>query len=135
AFMVPQTIVVLEALPLTPNGKVDRKALPAPEADQAVHDRRFVAPETEVEEMLAAIWREVLGVDEIGIYDGFFDLGGHSLKAMRVLSRVREAFQVDLPVRALLEAPTIAGLEEAIARALMEEAGEEAVAEILAEIE
>jgi amino acid adenylation domain-containing protein len=135
AFMVPQTIVVLEALPLTPNGKVDRKALPAPEADQAVHDRRFVAPETEVEEMLAAIWREVLGVDEIGIYDRFFDLGGHSLKAMRVLSRVREAFQVDLPVRALLEAPTIAGLEEAIARALMEEAGEEAVAEILAEIE
>jgi len=85
--------------------------------------------------MLAAIWREVLGVDEIGIYDGFFDLGGHSLKAMRVLSRVREAFQVDLPVRALLEAPTIAGLEEAIARALMEEAGEEAVAEILAEME
>ncbi len=80
------------------------------------------------------MWREVLGVERIGVHDSFFDLGGHSLKATRVLARVRDTFQVELPVRALLEAPTIVGLTEAIAHQMMAEADEEEVAAALAEL-
>jgi acyl carrier protein len=133
-FMVPSAFVMLEALPLTPNGKLDRKALPAPDREHSALSSEFVAPETEVEQMLAEIWREVLEVERVGIYDSFFDLGGQSLKAMRVLSAVRDMFQVDLPVRALLEAPTIHGLAESIARALMAELDEETLAEVMAEM-
>ncbi|WNG36166.1 amino acid adenylation domain-containing protein [Archangium violaceum] len=108
-YMVPSAFVVLEQLPLTPNGKVNRKALPAPEAstDSATE---YIAPRTPTEEQLAAIWAEVLSVPRIGAEDNFFELGGHSLLATRVLSRVRSAFQVELPVRALFEAPTLSAL-------------------------
>jgi len=135
AFMVPSVFVPLEALPLTPNGKLDRKALPVPDRESAAVAAEFVAPETEVEKMLAEIWCEVLEVERVGIYDSFFDLGGQSLKATRVLSAVRELFHVDLPVRALLEAPTIYGLSQAIAKALMEGVDEETLAAVMAEME
>ncbi len=107
--MVPAAFVVLEKLPLLPNGKVDRGALPAP--DWTVVPRAYAAPRTPVEELLAGIWSEVLGTDRrIGIHDDFFALGGHSLVATRVLSRVSEAFGVELPVRTLFAAPTLAAL-------------------------
>src|SRR5205823_9088181 len=82
-YMVPPAFVFLEALPLTPNGKVDRKALPAPETDRSAASE-MVPPRTQVEQQLAGIWREVMGIKEIGIRDNFFELGGHSLLAIQV---------------------------------------------------
>ncbi len=112
--MVPPAFVVLERLPLLPNGKVNRRALPAP--DWSAAQRRYVAPRTPVEEMLAAIWTELLGGGRIGVHDDFFALGGHSLLATQVVSRIR-SLGVELPVGILFEAPTIAALAERIARA------------------
>jgi acyl carrier protein len=106
---------VLEALPVTVNGKVDRGALPAP--DTPGSRGTYVAPRTPAEERMAAIWAEVLGVERVGGEDNFFELGGHSLLATRVVSRMRSALQVELPVRALFEAPTVARLAAAVERA------------------
>jgi acyl carrier protein len=103
---VPSAFVPLDALPLLPSGKIDRRALPLPGRE----DRPFVAPRNEVEETLAGIWSEVLGIERIGVEDDFFELGGHSLMATRVASRVTEAFQVALPLRYLFEVTTIAEL-------------------------
>ncbi len=120
AAMVPSAFVLLPALPRTANGKVDRRALPDPVAAPTAP---YVAPGTAVEERLAAIWAEVLQVERVGIHDDFFELGGHSLAANRVLSRVCSAFQIKLALRDLLETPTVAGLELAIAREMLRQAG------------
>ncbi|HEY2740522.1 MAG TPA: condensation domain-containing protein, partial [Thermoanaerobaculia bacterium] len=109
--MVPSVFMTLETLPLTANGKVDRKALPAPEEQQTSED--WLAPRTPVEEVVAGIWAELLGFsagDRVGADSNFFELGGHSLLATRVASRLRSAFGVELPLRDLFEAPTVAGL-------------------------
>lgn len=113
-YMIPSTFVKLEAMPLTPNGKVDRRALPDPDTFQRNLEGDFVAPRTPIEETLADIWAEILGLEKVGVCDNFFELGGHSLLATRVISRLREAFRVDLPLRNLFEAPTVASLAERI---------------------
>ena len=112
-YMVPAAYVCLDRLPRTPNGKLDRKALPAPEADgYAAH--AYEAPQGEVETKLVGIWAEVLKIERIGRNNNFFDLGGHSLLATQVTSRIRQAFEVDLPLRNFLETPTVAGLARSI---------------------
>ena len=114
-YMVPSAFVVLEALPLTPHGKVDRKALPSPDAGTANEPERvFVAPRTPVEETLAAIWGEVLGVPAVGVQDDFFVLGGHSLSAARILSRVRDSLGANLSLSVIFESPTVEGMAAAV---------------------
>ncbi|WP_020479986.1 non-ribosomal peptide synthetase [Mastigocladopsis repens] len=116
-YMIPSAFVILKALPLTPNGKVDRNALPAP--DEAVATQRnFVIPRTPVEEVLAGIWAQLLFLQKVSIEDNFFDLGGHSLVATQVISRLRTTFGVELPLRQLFESPTVAELAEHIERAM-----------------
>ncbi|MGE3817074.1 MAG: amino acid adenylation domain-containing protein [Nitrospiraceae bacterium] len=112
--MVPGVIVPLAALPLTPNGKVDRKALPAPEDGALPRGTASAPPATPTEALLATIWAELLGVEQVGRHDNFFDLGGHSLLATQAVSRVRKAFQIELPLRALFDGPTIVELAAAI---------------------
>ena len=105
-YMVPSAFVSMEALPLNANGKIDRAALPVP----AVATETEIAPRTPVEELIAGIWADLLGLEHCGVEENFFDLGGHSLLATQVISRVRKSFGVELPVRAAFEAPTVAGL-------------------------
>jgi amino acid adenylation domain-containing protein len=116
-YMVPAVFVTLEALPLTPNGKVDRRALPAPGAADRAEPALSAALLSPVEELLADLWRRVLKVDRVGRHDDFFALGGHSLLATQLLSRIRETFQVDLPLRSLFEETTLEGLARRIASA------------------
>ncbi len=113
-YMVPPLFVQLDTLPLTANGKVDRRALLSVEVAHAELADTFVASRTPTEELLAEIWGAVLGVERVGIHDNFFLLGGHSLLATQVVSRIREAFKLELPLRRLFEAPTVAGLAESI---------------------
>jgi len=120
-YMVPSNFVVMDALPLTLNGKLDRRALPEPGKSRPDLDAPFVAPRTPVEEQLAQIWAEVLDLDQVGIHDNFLDLGGNSLMATQVISRVRDAFQVELPLRSLFETPTVADLAVAIVQTQADE--------------
>ncbi len=113
-YMLPGAYVPLGALPLTPNGKLDREALPAPEP-AARHDGAYVAPRNPAEERLAAVWAEVLGLERVSVHDNFFALGGHSLLAAQMIGRARRALGANLTLRALFEAPTIAGLAATIA--------------------
>ena len=113
-YMVPAALVEIPAVPLTAHGKVDRRALPDPAAEAAPVGEGYEPPRTPTEELLAGIWSEVLGAPRVGRHDGFFDLGGHSLLATRVLSRLREVFQVDLPLWELFEAPTVAELAQRV---------------------
>jgi amino acid adenylation domain-containing protein len=122
-YMLPQLFVALDALPLTPNGKLDRRALPMPDAAQAVRERPFIAPRTGEERQLAAIWAEVLKIDQVGIHDDFFALGGHSLLAIQVISRIRQALETDISVRHLFEAPTVAALAATIGAARADQPG------------
>ena len=127
AYMIPSTIVTLEALPLTPNGKVDRQALPKPDDLRPEREVPFVPPRTPAEEVVAAIWAEVLQVQHVGAYDNFFELGGHSLRAVQIISRLHDAFQIELPLRSLFERPTIDSLVNEIAQL---QGGREIVEEI-----
>ncbi len=117
-YMMPTGWVLLDEMPLTPNGKVDRAALPDPGQMRLDTEQSFVAPPTLIEEALAAIWRQVLDLDQVGSDDNFFWLGGHSLLATQIISRIRESFQVELPVRTLFEFPQLAELSERIEAAM-----------------
>jgi amino acid adenylation domain-containing protein len=109
-YMLPSAFLFLDAFPLSPSGKVDRQTLPAPEGLRPDLEAEFVAPRNEIEAQLAEIGAQLLGLDCIGVFDNFFSLGGHSLLATQFISRVRESFQVELPLRTLFEHPTIAEL-------------------------
>ena len=105
--MVPSLFVVLDALPVSPNGKINRSKLPAPK--QVLNDVA-IGPRTEIEELVTNVWLDVLKIETIGVNDNFFELGGHSLLAIQIISRVRDIFDKDLPLSAIFDAPTIAGL-------------------------
>jgi acyl carrier protein len=110
--MVPAVFVELDALPLSSSGKVDQKALPAP--DWQEERVAYEAPRDETELALAEIWAEVLGLEQVGVHDNFFELGGDSVSSIRVVSRIRQAFEAEIPVRTLFLAPTIAQLAEQV---------------------
>lgn len=111
AYMVPVKFEILDALPVTANGKIDARALPSPIYDDAA----YVAPRTAVEHTIAGIWAGLLGRERVGVYDNFFELGGHSLRAMQAVSRIRSVLGVEISVRAVFDAPTVAGLAVAVA--------------------
>ena len=113
-FMVPSFFVWLDAMPLTPNGKIDRKQLPEPEWGQVASAAGYVAPRNQTEVLVASIWADVLGIEQVGVHDNFFELGGHSLLATRVASRLRETFAKEVPIRAIFERPTVAELSETL---------------------
>ncbi|MEG4044871.1 amino acid adenylation domain-containing protein [Microcoleus sp. Pol17_C1] len=113
-YMMPSAFVLLEAMPLTPNGKIDRRSLPAPNTNTAEFENNFTGPRTPDEQLTAEIWAEVLGLERVGIHDNFFELGGHSLLATQAISRLREAFQVEVPLRSLFESPTVATITESL---------------------
>ncbi|MGZ4106644.1 MAG: amino acid adenylation domain-containing protein, partial [Tumebacillaceae bacterium] len=119
-YMVPANLVILDELPLSPSGKVNRKALPIPELDSQQKQETYIAPRNPVEELLERIFGQVLHHEKVGVHDNFFDLGGHSLLATQVVSRIRNAFQIALPVSELFDDPTISGLGERVQRAMNE---------------
>jgi acyl-coenzyme A synthetase/AMP-(fatty) acid ligase/acyl carrier protein len=113
-YMIPSTFVPLERLPLTANGKVNRRALPAPDGARLESGTTFVEPRSATEKQVAALWRNVLKLERVGIYDNFFTLGGHSLLATQLIAHLHDTFQIDLPLRRLFASPTVAGIAEMI---------------------
>jgi len=109
-YMIPSTFVFLDTLPLLPNGKIDRQALPAPNQSRPELENPLVAPRTAVEDTLTGFWAEALGLDQVGIHDNFFELGGNSLLATQVISRINDAFNVNLSPQSLYETQTVAEL-------------------------
>jgi acyl carrier protein len=134
-YMVPGHFVMLDALPLTPNGKIDRKRLPIPEGGRGGLETEFIAPQTPIQIELAEIWREVLKVGQVGVHDNFFELGGHSLLATQVVSRVCQAFEVELSLRVFFEKPTVAGLTEVLENYETVPGRASAIAQILEKID
>jgi amino acid adenylation domain-containing protein len=130
-YMLPSAFVSLAALPLTPHGKVDRQALPAPGRQRSELSESYVAPRNAVEDVLAGIWSSVLQVERVGIHDNFFELGGHSLMGTQVVSRILDAFSIELPLRSLFETPTLAGFTEALQEASGDRLKLERTAELL----
>ncbi len=134
AQMIPSTFVILEKIPLTPNGKVDRKALPQPDENKSEHADDFVAPRNIIEEKVAEVWAATLKCARVSVTDNFFALGGHSLLATKIMARLRSEFQIELPLRVLFEAPTVAEIALAIDKQLAAQPDDE-LAAILAELE
>jgi amino acid adenylation domain-containing protein len=116
-YLIPSTFVMLERMPVLPNGKVDRQSLPAPSEVQPASGDGYIAPRTPLEEVIAAIWSDLLGVTPIGTDANFFEIGGHSLLATQVISRLREAFRVELSLRTLFASPTVAELAAVVEEA------------------
>jgi acyl carrier protein len=131
-YMVPAVFVALADLPLTTNGKVDRKALPAPDGARPVLDESYVAPRSVIEEEVAAIWSEVLKVQRVGVNDSFFDLGGDSLKAIQVASRIQDLFEAEIPLRSIFEYPKLADFCVLLGP---QEFDNDAIAQLLSELE
>ena len=135
-YMVPAFFVFLDEMPLTTSGKVNRRALPAPEQFRQELALDYVEPRTPVEATVAGIWAEVIGIERVGVYDNFFELGGHSLLATQLVSRVREAFNVELPLKAFFSIePTVARLTELIEELQLEQSSDDEIAGMLAELD
>jgi hypothetical protein len=134
-YMVPTAFVLLGALPMTPGGKIDRHALPAPDWEELESEAVFVAPRTPLEELLAGIWAHVLGLPRVGIHDDFMGLGGDSLKASRVVSRVPDTLRQKLSMASLLAAPTVAQQAAEFLRQLTEQVSDDETVRLLEEIE
>ncbi|MCP4417209.1 MAG: amino acid adenylation domain-containing protein, partial [Chloroflexi bacterium] len=128
AYMVPTAIVPLDAFPLTPNGKIDHKALPSP-METIVSN--YVSPRNDVETVIANIWAETLKLPRVGIDDNFFELGGHSLLGTQLVTRLRQTLRIELPLRALFDAPTVAGIAEVVLQPPNSPARVEKVAQLL----
>jgi acyl carrier protein len=109
-YMVPGWVVMLDEMPLTPNGKVDRRRLPAPEHDYAEMAKTYVAPQTELEQHIAQVWQQLLGIEKVGVNDNFFDLGGHSLLIVKGQGKLQEALGRDISIVELFQYPTISSL-------------------------
>ncbi len=134
-YMIPARFIFLDALPVSPNGKIDRKALPVPGRSRPELDVPYIAARSPVETELAKIWAEVLAIDRVGIHDNFFDLGGHSLAASRLVSRVIQKCQLELPIKALFESPTVAEMALVIIRNQANKVGQEELERMLSEVE
>ncbi|OLE20148.1 MAG: hypothetical protein AUI36_35095 [Cyanobacteria bacterium 13_1_40CM_2_61_4] len=134
-YMIPSALVSLDKIPLTATGKVDRRALPDPGSARPELDTIYVPPRTLVEKEVAKIWAEILSLDLVGIHDNFLDLGGHSLAATRIVSRLINAFRLELPAQSLLQAPTVAEMAALILQAKVKEVGQEDLASVLNELE
>jgi len=134
-YMIPMTFVLLAAIPLTPNGKVDRKFLPTPGKSRPELNTLFEEPRTPTEKELAQTWSEILSLEKIGVHDNFFDLGGHSLAAMRVVSQVIEKLQLEIPLASLFQAPTVAEMAAVIEAHQGKKVGEADLERMLAELE
>jgi acyl-coenzyme A synthetase/AMP-(fatty) acid ligase/acyl carrier protein len=134
-YMIPSRFTFVDALPLTSSGKLDRKALPKLDEHRPELSQSYVAPQNEVERMLAEIWAEVLSLDRVGVHDNFFDLGGHSLAAARVVSQVIKQFRLELPLQSLFKAPTVAEMAAVIDERQKNRLTEEELERILTELE
>ncbi len=134
-YMIPSAFVALKALPLTPNGKVRRQGFPDIDGSRPKLDTPFVAPRNLIEEKLAAMWAEVLSLKQVGVHDRFFDLGGHSLTATRVVSRVIRQFQTEVPLQVLFQSPTVADMAAVIEEHRARKLGDNEIEAILAELE
>ena len=134
AYMAPAAFVLLDELPLTPNGKIDYRALPAPDYPRPESAADFVAPRTRTERALAAAWEEVLDAERVGVHDNFFDCGGHSLRALRVLSRAQQFFDIELSLTELFTTPTVAGLAALVERRQLAALTDERAESLLAEL-
>ncbi len=134
-YMLPSAFVGLDALPRLPSGKVDRRALPRPDQGRPEQQAAFVAPRGPIEEALAELWAAVLQIDRVGSADDFFELGGHSLLATRLIARIRDAFDIQLPLRSLFENPKLSDLAQAIMRQQIEQAGQADIALLLDQLQ
>jgi acyl carrier protein len=134
-YMVPSAFVLLEALPRPPNGKVDCQALPAPGRSRPALENPCVDPGTPIEAALARLWCHVLGLEQVGLHDHFLDLGGHSLMATQIVSRVRETFHLDVPQRALLETPTVSEMAVVITQHMADRVEHRELSDMLVEME
>lgn len=122
-YMLPSQFIFLDHLPVTANGKLDRQALPAPQATHLNQDSTYVTPRNSVEDTIAGIWTSVLELDRVGVHNNFFELGGHSLLATQVIARMKDVFQVDLPLRTLFDGPTVAQLAASATEARAQKQG------------
>jgi len=134
-YMIPKVFVALDEMPIDPSGKINRHALPAPDLSAARVTTEYVAPRTQTEEILVKIVEEILNIDRVGVHDSFFDLGGHSMMATQVVSRIRDEFDVEISLRTLFEHPTVEGISHAITEAQAANVDEGELNELLDELE